>query len=98
MFEIGWSEILIVALVALVVVGPKDLPVLLRTIGRYAGMAKRTVASLREQIDATVREADLDLVRKEMQALENAAARDLGAGRVSARPIENKGASPSDAS
>ncbi|HML42661.1 MULTISPECIES: Sec-independent protein translocase protein TatB [Hyphomicrobium] len=98
MFEIGWSEILIVALVALVVVGPKDLPVLLRTIGRYAGMAKRTVASLREQIDATVREADLDLVRKEMQALENAAARDLGPGRVPARPMERKPASSGDAS
>lgn len=72
MFEIGWSEFLIVAVVALVVVGPKDLPVLLRTIGRYVGDAKRLAGSLRAQLDDAVREADLDLVRKELEAVKAA--------------------------
>lgn len=81
MFEIGWSEILIVAVVALVVVGPKDLPVLLRTIGRYAGMAKRQFESFRAQIDTAVREADLDLVRKEMEAIRRAADPEVAVAR-----------------
>lgn len=69
MFEVGWSEILILAAVALVVVGPKDLPVLLRTIGRYVGLAKRHVGAFRAHLDEAVREADLDLVRRELEEL-----------------------------
>ena len=41
MLDIGWWELLVVGMVALVVVGPKELPTLLRTIGHYVGMAKR---------------------------------------------------------
>lgn len=81
MFEIGWSELLIVAVVALVVVGPKDLPVLLRTIGRYVGDAKRLMGSLRTQFDDAVREADLDLVRKELEAVQAGAEIDTSRGR-----------------
>lgn len=73
MFEIGWSEIFIVSVVALVVVGPKDLPVLLRSIGRYAGQAKRYVDAFRTQLDDVVREADLDLVGKEMEEIRRGA-------------------------
>lgn len=73
MFDIGWSEMLIVAAVTLIVLGPKDLPVLMRTIGRYAGMAKRQVKSFQAQIDSAVRDADLDLVRKEMEAIRKTA-------------------------
>lgn len=76
MFEISWSEMMIVAVAALIVLDPKDLPVLMRTVGRYAGWAKRQIGSFREQLDTAVREADLDLVRKEMEEIEKAASRD----------------------
>lgn len=95
MFEIGWSEILIVAIVALVVVGPKDLPVLLRSIGRYAGMAKRQVAAFRAELDTAMKSADLDLVHKEMEALQSATNREISSARKSAEtPGE---AAPKDA-
>ncbi len=79
MFDVGWSEILIVAGVALVVVGPKDLPVLMRTIGRYAGMAKRQVDTFRAELNVVMREADLDLVRKEMEAIKQSAGQEASA-------------------
>ena len=52
MFEIGWSELLILAIVTLIFVGPKELPVFLRTLGRYAGSIKRQAAEFRSQFDA----------------------------------------------
>lgn len=79
MFDVGWSEILIVAGVALVVVGPKDLPVLMRTIGRYAGMAKRQVDTFRAELNVVMRDADLDLVRKEMEAIKQSAGQEVSA-------------------
>ena len=72
MFEIAWTELLIVALVTLIVVGPRDLPMLLRTIGRYVGDAKRLAGSFHTWFDDVVREADLDLVRKELEAVKAA--------------------------
>jgi sec-independent protein translocase protein TatB len=75
MFEISWSELLILAIVTLIFVGPKELPVFLRTLGRYAGMVKRQAHDFRSQFDAAMREAELDAVTKEfadMQASVNA--------------------------
>ena len=40
MFDIGWTEMLLIGIVALIVVGPKDLPVLFRTLGQFVGKAK----------------------------------------------------------
>lgn len=88
MFDVGWSEILVVAIVALVFVGPKDLPILLRTIGRYVGMAKRQLDSFKAQLDAAVSEADLDLVEKEMSVIRQAAEKQAANAKraVSASP------------
>ncbi|HEX2841583.1 Sec-independent protein translocase protein TatB [Hyphomicrobium sp.] len=86
MFEISWSEMMIVGVAALIVLGPKDLPVLMRTIGRYAGWAKRQVGSFREQLDAAVRDADLDLVRREMEEIQKAASRDTARLQRSQKP------------
>ena len=46
MFDIGWSELLVIAVVAIVVVGPKDLPRLMRTFGHYAGKLRRAAVGL----------------------------------------------------
>ena len=46
MFDIGWSELLVIAVVAIVVVGPKDLPKLMRGFGHYAGKLRRAAVRL----------------------------------------------------
>lgn len=66
MFDISWSELLILGIVTLIFVGPKELPVFLRTIGRYVGMVKRQAGEFREQFDSAMREAELDQLRKDM--------------------------------
>jgi sec-independent protein translocase protein TatB len=66
MFEINWSELLILAVVTLICVGPKDLPKFLNTMGRYAGMVRRQAAEFRAQFDEAMRQAELDALKKEV--------------------------------
>ncbi len=70
MFEISWSELLILGIVTLIFVGPKELPVFLRTLGRYAGSIKRQAADFRTQFDAAMREAELDTMKQEVEAMQ----------------------------
>lgn len=69
MFDIGWSELLIIGVLALIVVGPKDLPVLLRTIGRYVGIIRRQASEFRAQFDEAIRDSELDQIRKDMAGI-----------------------------
>ena len=69
MFDIGWSEFLVIAVVTLIVVGPKQMPILLRAIGRYVGMAKRQAAEFQRQFDEAVKEAELDDIKDEVTSL-----------------------------
>ena len=64
MFDIGWSELLIIAVVAIVVVGPKDLPRLMRTFGHYAGKLRRAAADFQRQFEEAMRETELEEVKK----------------------------------
>ena len=59
MFDIGWTEMALVAVVIIVVVGPKELPVVLRTIGRAVFHARAMAREFRDSIDEMVDEADL---------------------------------------
>jgi len=59
-FDIGSSELLLIVIVAIVVIGPKDMPRALRTAGRWIGKARRVSAHFRSGIDAMVREAELE--------------------------------------
>lgn len=67
MFDIGWTELLVIAVVAIIVVGPKDLPAMLRTLGRYAGKVRRTASEFRSQFDEALRESELDELRSTMR-------------------------------
>ncbi|TBW37994.1 twin-arginine translocase subunit TatB [Siculibacillus lacustris] len=69
MLDIGWSEILIIAVVALIVVGPKELPQLLRVAGQWAARARRMAGEFQSQMNEAIREAELDDVRKSVQDL-----------------------------
>lgn len=64
MLEVGWSEILVIALILIIVVGPKDLPGMLRTFGRMASRVRGMANEFRSQFDEALREAELDDVRK----------------------------------
>jgi sec-independent protein translocase protein TatB len=69
MFDLSSSKLLIIGIVALIVVGPKDLPILLRTIGKYVGMIRRQAAEFRSQFDEAMRESELDSVKKDIETM-----------------------------
>ena len=66
MFDIGWPELFVIALVALVVIGPKELPRVMRQLGRWFGKAKRMTWEFRRHWDDIMRESELDDVRREI--------------------------------
>ncbi|MVA23260.1 twin-arginine translocase subunit TatB [Agrobacterium vitis] len=64
MLDIGWSELLVIAVVLIVVVGPKDLPPMLRAFGKMTTRLRKTAGEFRAQFDEALREADMDDVRR----------------------------------
>ena len=68
MFDIGWSEMLVCGVVALVVIGPKELPSALRAAGRMVGKARGIANEFRQHWDDAMREAELDEIRKKAEA------------------------------
>ena len=68
MFGIDSAEILIIAVVALVVIGPKDLPRVMRTLGNFLGRARGMARHFRSGIDTMIREADLEDMEKQWAA------------------------------
>src|SRR5262245_35800600 len=69
MFDITSSKLLLLGIVALLVIGPKDLPALLRTIGKYVGIIKRQAAEFRAQFDEAMRESELADLRRDVESL-----------------------------
>jgi sec-independent protein translocase protein TatB len=67
MFDIGWSEMLVIVVVALVVIGPKDLPRLIREVGRWTAKARGMAREFQRSFDDMVREAELDDIRKTVE-------------------------------
>ncbi|MBK0397799.1 twin-arginine translocase subunit TatB [Limibaculum sp. M0105] len=59
MFDIGWSELLVIGMLALIVVGPKELPGLLRTVGQYVGKARSVAREFQRSMEDAAREADI---------------------------------------
>ena len=69
MFDIGWSELLVIIVVAIVVVGPKELPRLMGTFGHYAGKLRRAAADFQRQFDEAMRDTEVAEVKKAMEAV-----------------------------
>ena len=67
MFDIGWSELLVIGVVAIVVVGPKELPRLMRTFGHYTGKLRAMASDFQRQFEDAVRDSEIDEVRKAME-------------------------------
>lgn len=66
---VGGFEILVIGLVALLVVGPKDLPILMRRVGQMVGKARAMANEFRASFDEMARQSELDELRKEVEAL-----------------------------
>ncbi|WP_137134577.1 Sec-independent protein translocase protein TatB [Rhizobium sp. FKY42] len=64
MLDIGWTELLVIAVVLIVVVGPKDLPPMLRAFGKMTSNLRKMAGDFRTQFDEALREADMDGVRQ----------------------------------
>jgi sec-independent protein translocase protein TatB len=75
MFDIGWSEMALVLLVALIVIGPKDLPRVARTMGQWVGKGRAMAREFQRALEDMAREAELDKVKSE---IEKAGRTDLG--------------------
>jgi sec-independent protein translocase protein TatB len=69
MFEVGWSELLVIAVVMIVVVGPKDLPNMLRTFGRTAAKLRAMAGDFQKQFNEALKEAELDDVKSSIDSL-----------------------------
>ncbi len=68
MFDIGWSEMAVIALIALVVIGPKDLPKTMKTIAHWMRKARSLTREFQSGIDEMVREAELEDAKKALEA------------------------------
>jgi sec-independent protein translocase protein TatB len=69
MFEVGWTEMLVIAIVMIVVVGPKDLPNMLRTFGRTVAKLRSMAGDFQKQFNDALKEAELEDVKKSVDAL-----------------------------
>ena len=67
MLDMSWGEIMVIGAVALIVIGPKDLPKALRTVGQVTGKLRRMAAEFQGQFNEAMREAELDEVKKQLQ-------------------------------
>jgi len=77
MFGIDGSEFLVILIVALVVVGPKDLPKMLRTIGQWAGKARAMADQFKRSFDDMARQSELDELRAQVNKLKSDAGRPM---------------------
>ena len=68
MFDIASSELLLVVLVALLVIGPKDLPKALRVVGKWVGKARGVAAHFRSGFDEMVRQSEIEELEKKWKA------------------------------
>ena len=69
MFDIGWTEMLVIAIVMIVVVGPKDLPRMLRTFGKTTTKLRAMAGDFQRQFNEALKEAELDEVKKSVDEL-----------------------------
>jgi sec-independent protein translocase protein TatB len=75
MFDLGWAEMAVIMLVALVVIGPKDLPKVARTIGQWTGKARALARDFQRSLDDMAREAELDEIKKSISSVRSTSVR-----------------------
>jgi len=86
MFDIGWSEMAVIALIALIVIGPKELPHAMRSASKWIRKARSLAREFQSGVDEMIREADLDDARKAIDG-----ARDFDVGKTIEDTIDPTG-------
>jgi sec-independent protein translocase protein TatB len=80
MFDIGWSEIAVIAVVALIAIGPKELPGVLRMVGQWMGKARKMAGEFQGQFQEAMREAEMADLKKSFDEVKEAASGFTGGG------------------
>ena len=96
MFDIGASELLLTAIVAIVVIGPKDLPLALRTAGRWIGKVRRVSGHFRTGIETMIREAELEEMEKKWREQNAAIMASDAAGQTPEAAVDQQASLPLD--
>lgn len=73
MFDIGWGELLVIGVVALIAIGPKELPSVLRTVGQWMGKIRRMASEFQGQFQEAMREAEMADLKKQVDDITNTA-------------------------
>jgi sec-independent protein translocase protein TatB len=74
MFDMSWGEVMVIGAVALIVIGPKDLPKALRTVGNMTAKVRRMAAEFQSQFNDAMREAELEEIRKQVEGVNQSVA------------------------
>jgi sec-independent protein translocase protein TatB len=93
MFDIGWSELLVIGVVALIAIGPKELPGVLRTVGQWMGKARRMAAEFQGQFNEAMREAEMADLKKSFDEVRDATS-GLTRGNLMTRLTDTLGEPP----
>jgi sec-independent protein translocase protein TatB len=81
MFDIGWGEMVVIGVVALIAIGPKELPGVLRMVGQWMGKARRMAADFQGQFNEAMREAEMADLKKSFDEVADAA-KGLSGGNI----------------
>jgi sec-independent protein translocase protein TatB len=71
MFDIGWGELVVIGIVALIAIGPKELPTVLRTLGQFMGKVRRMASEFQGQFQEAMREAEMADLKKQAEDLKS---------------------------
>jgi len=83
MFDVGWSELIIIAVVALIAIGPKELPGVLRMVGQWMAKIRRMAADFQGQFNEAMREAEMADIKKQFDDIKDTAKSFTGANLLS---------------
>lgn len=86
--DIGGLELLVIAAVALIVVGPKDLPIMLRKLGQFTAKVRGMANEFRASFDEMARQSELDELRKEVEAMRRGQLSDIAAADASKAQVD----------
>lgn len=86
MFDLGASELLLIVIVAVIVIGPKDMPLALRTAGRWIGKMRRLSSHFRTGLDAMIREAEMEEMEKKWKEQNEKVMREHPEGAIEMEP------------
>jgi sec-independent protein translocase protein TatB len=73
MFDLSWSELLVIGVVALIAIGPKELPGVLRMVGQWMGKVRRMAAEFQGQFQEAMREAEMADIKKQVDEIADTA-------------------------